>query len=369
MALTTAQPSRARQPPPTGRGGTSRIAGVYLLALAAALALCMGPAQLPSSLHNFGSGPGVAGAVIAGSTVTGTLGTPAFPQLRRRPATTAITTVSITLLGAGRLPAGTGGMVVRVLGGMLVGGTGTVLVAPDLSLLLSELAPDGPRGRVLSGLVTAASSDSPSRPWPSDASSAGPASQPPSPGREGRRLPTRPGPGRPPRRPDAPGPTRPRQTPPHTDHISHRNERRKGSTPMIHHCVRFTIKPGTTPTQLEDALASLRNQGEVIPSVHSFLVGRDHGGEYEWGATFQIADLEGYWEYLIHPAHRRTDEIGLPLVDKFVSFDITDDPDPAYGDQIAALHRRRFDADPGLTELVSNLNRYEGSAAPGRHAV
>ncbi len=102
MALTTAQPSRARQPPPMRRGGTSRIAGVYLLALAAALALCMGPAQLPSSLHNFGSGPGVAGAVIAGSTVTGTLGTPAFPQLRRRPAITAITTVSITLLGAGR---------------------------------------------------------------------------------------------------------------------------------------------------------------------------------------------------------------------------------------------------------------------------
>lgn len=155
MALTTAQPSRARQPPPTGRGGTSRIAGVYLLALAAALALCMGPAQLPSSLHNFGSGPGVAGAVIAGSTVTGTLGKPAFPQLRRRPAITAITTVSITLLGAGRLPAGTGGMVVRVLGGMLVGGTGAGLVAPDLSLLLSELAPDGPRGRVLSGLITA----------------------------------------------------------------------------------------------------------------------------------------------------------------------------------------------------------------------
>ncbi|MEW2454138.1 hypothetical protein [Streptomyces albus] len=115
----------------------------------------MGPAQLPSPLHNFGSRPGVAGAVIAGSAVTGTFGTPAFPQLRRRPTTTAITTVSITLLGAGRLPGGTGGMVVRVLGGMLAGGTGAGLVAPDLNLLLSELAPDGRHGRVLSGLVTA----------------------------------------------------------------------------------------------------------------------------------------------------------------------------------------------------------------------
>ncbi|WP_206506119.1 Dabb family protein [Streptomyces chrestomyceticus] len=138
---------------------------------------------------------------------------------------------------------------------------------------------------------------------------------------------------------------------------------------MIHHCVRFTIKPGTAPEQLEDALASLRHQGEAIPAVQSFLVGRDHGGAYEWGATFQIADLEGYWEYLIHPAHRRTDEIGLPLVDQFVSFDITDDPDPEAGKRIAALHQRRFDTDPELTALVSNINQYEGSAAPGPHAA
>ncbi|MFF9555669.1 hypothetical protein ACF1DY_07595 [Streptomyces albus] len=50
---------------------------------------------------------------------------------------------------------GASGTVVRVLGGMLVGGRGVGLVAPDLNLLLSELAPDGRRGRVLSGLVTA----------------------------------------------------------------------------------------------------------------------------------------------------------------------------------------------------------------------
>ena len=137
---------------------------------------------------------------------------------------------------------------------------------------------------------------------------------------------------------------------------------------MIHHNIRFTVRPGTTPEQLDEALASLRNQGEVIPSVRTFLVGRDFGGEYEWGATFQIADLEGYWEYLVHPAHRHTDEIGLPLVDKFVSFDITDDPDPEAGDKIAALHQRRYDGDPALTELVSGLGRYEGSAAPGPHS-
>ncbi|WP_129790043.1 Dabb family protein [Promicromonospora panici] len=136
---------------------------------------------------------------------------------------------------------------------------------------------------------------------------------------------------------------------------------------MIIHGNRFTIKPGTDPEQLEEALESLRNHGRVIPSVKSFVVGRDYGGEYEWGATFVLEDLQGYWEYLIHPAHQNTDRVGLPLVEKFASFDITDDADPEMGAKIAALHQRRYDSDATLTQLVSDLGDYTGSAAPGKH--
>ncbi|AXK31762.1 Dabb family protein [Streptomyces armeniacus] len=136
---------------------------------------------------------------------------------------------------------------------------------------------------------------------------------------------------------------------------------------MIHHGIRFTLKPGVTPEQLEEALESLRTQGRTIASVKSFVVGRDYGGDYEWGATFVIEDLDGYWEYLIHPDHLRTDRLGLPLVDKFTSFDITDDPDPDTGTKIAALHQRRFDGDAELTRLVSGLGEYVGSGAPGAH--
>lgn len=134
---------------------------------------------------------------------------------------------------------------------------------------------------------------------------------------------------------------------------------------MIYHGNRFTIKPGVTIQQLEEALESLREQGRAIPSVKSFVVGRDFGGEYEWGAVFAIDDLDGYWEYLIHPAHLRTDRIGLPLVDKFASFDVTDDPDPDMAAKIAELHQRRFDGDPELTALISGLGEYTGSGAPG----
>ncbi|WP_243082317.1 MFS transporter [Streptomyces sp. 891-h] len=114
----------------------------------------MGPTQLPFLIRDFGGGPGVAGAVIAGSTVSGTFGALAFPYLRWRLATTAITAVGIALLGTGWLLVGTAGTVVQVLAGMLVGGTGVGLVVPNLNLRLSELAPGGRRGRVLSGLVT-----------------------------------------------------------------------------------------------------------------------------------------------------------------------------------------------------------------------
>ncbi|MFB8005949.1 Dabb family protein [Nocardia sp. NPDC056000] len=136
---------------------------------------------------------------------------------------------------------------------------------------------------------------------------------------------------------------------------------------MIYHGNRFTVKPGVPADKLEEALESLRNQGRQIPSVRHFIVGPDHGGEYDYGAVYIIDDLDGYWEYLIHPSHLHTDRIGLPLVDKFVSFDIADDPDPELGAKIAALHQRRYDNYPEVTQLVSDLGEYHGSAAPGRH--
>ncbi|TDD63414.1 Dabb family protein [Kribbella antibiotica] len=133
---------------------------------------------------------------------------------------------------------------------------------------------------------------------------------------------------------------------------------------MIYHGNRLTLKPDVAPEQVEAALESLRNQGRSIPAVKSFIVGRDYGGEYEWAATFVLEDLEGYWEYLIHPAHLNTDRIGLPLVDKFVSFDICDEEDPEVGAKIAALHQRRYDTMPDISKLVANLGEYVGSAPP-----
>ena len=64
------------------------------------------------------------------------------------------------------------------------------------------------------------------------------------------------------------------------------------------------------------------------------------------------------------PSHAHTDQIGLPLLERFDSFDITDDPDLEIGERIAELHRRRYKGNPALTKLVTDLPTYSGSAAP-----
>ncbi|MFI6348352.1 Dabb family protein [Streptomyces sp. NPDC050560] len=133
---------------------------------------------------------------------------------------------------------------------------------------------------------------------------------------------------------------------------------------MIYHHNRFAFKKTATAEQRDEALASLRNQGESIDAVVRYVVGRDVGGEFEYGAVFVLEDLAGYREYLMAPSHARTDRIGLPLLETFVSYDTTDSDDPDIAGKIAALHARRYAGDPALTKLVADLPSYTGSAAP-----
>ncbi|MEV4891793.1 Dabb family protein [Nonomuraea sp. NPDC055795] len=133
---------------------------------------------------------------------------------------------------------------------------------------------------------------------------------------------------------------------------------------MIYHHNRFTFKQSATAQQREEALASLRNQGESIDAVTRYVVGADIGGEFEYGAVFVLEDLDGYWEYLMAPSHAHTDRIGLPLLESFVSYDTTDSDDPDIAQKIADLHARRYAGNPALTKLVADLPSYTGSAAP-----
>lgn len=62
---------------------------------------------------------------------------------------------------------------------------------------------------------------------------------------------------------------------------------------MIVHVVRFTLKPNAPKDQVDLAFEQLRKQGREIKAVQLFCVGRDFGGEFDYGAMYVVKDIEG----------------------------------------------------------------------------
>lgn len=133
---------------------------------------------------------------------------------------------------------------------------------------------------------------------------------------------------------------------------------------MIYHVVRMSFKPDVPPDEVEAGLERLRTMGREIDVVESWCVGRDFGGEFEYGAVYALPDIQAYETYMNAPVHLETDAAGLPLVANFVSLDITDDEDPAIGDKISDVHSTRYATHPEVLELVEDLDSYTGSGVP-----
>ena len=133
---------------------------------------------------------------------------------------------------------------------------------------------------------------------------------------------------------------------------------------MIYHSLRVAFKGGVPQDRIDFALAHWRRMGEEIPAVSSYCVGRDVGGSFHYGAVFVLKDIGAYEEYMLAPIHREMDDIGLPLVEDMVSYDLTDDSDPEIGDKIRQVHASRFANDPELLGLIQDLGSYSGSGVP-----
>jgi hypothetical protein len=130
---------------------------------------------------------------------------------------------------------------------------------------------------------------------------------------------------------------------------------------MIYHQIRISLKPEAPKDEVENALELLRKLGRELDVVEFWCVGRDFGGEFDYGAMYALKDIQAYREYMYAPIHRKIDEIGLPLVNNMISQDLTDDEDPAIGDKVAEVHSSRFEDHPELLGLVEGLASYEGS--------
>jgi hypothetical protein len=128
---------------------------------------------------------------------------------------------------------------------------------------------------------------------------------------------------------------------------------------MIYHINRFAMKTDAPKDQFDAALQYLRRIGEELGVVEFYCVGRDLGGEFDVGAVYALKDIDAYRTYMFAPIHEETDNAGLPIVANQVSYDITDDPDPAIADKMAQVHRDRFAERPHLRELIKNMN-YRG---------
>ncbi|TDD79508.1 Dabb family protein [Actinomadura darangshiensis] len=130
---------------------------------------------------------------------------------------------------------------------------------------------------------------------------------------------------------------------------------------MIYHQVRMAVKPDAPEDQVQHALGLMRELGDKLDVVEYFMVGRDVGGEFQYGAMYAVKDIDAYRVYMYDPLHREIDSAGLPLVTNMVSMDLTDDPDPQIADKIDKVHRDRFKDHPELNDLIQDLGSYEGS--------
>ena len=132
---------------------------------------------------------------------------------------------------------------------------------------------------------------------------------------------------------------------------------------MIFHGNRIKLRDDAAPERVSAALDLLKRAGSENPVVRSYAVGQDVGGDHDCGAVFVVDDLEAYWEYLVHPAHLAAERAGIPLMARFESFDITDDPDPNFQSKVAELQRRHVETDPELAALMAALPENLGSSA------
>ena len=136
---------------------------------------------------------------------------------------------------------------------------------------------------------------------------------------------------------------------------------------MIFHINRMTWKADLSEEQRLAGLELMRQAGAANPAVKSYIVGPELGGEFEYGAVYVVEDLDGYWAYLTHPAHVRSELEGIPLIEKFAAIDVSDSDDPDLAEKIAALQARNFREHPDVAAVAAQAASFTvpvGSGSP-----
>lgn len=136
------------------------------------------------------------------------------------------------------------------------------------------------------------------------------------------------------------------------------------SEPTIYHTVRIELRDDADPARVAEAVAMMKELGDKLDEVESYIIGADLAEDYDIGATYVLKGYDAYRIYLYDPLHLEIDRAGLPLVKNMVSFDITDAEHPeAAAARIAQIHRDRINEVEGLKELLQQIEDYSGAGA------
>lgn len=85
---------------------------------------------------------------------------------------------------------------------------------------------------------------------------------------------------------------------------------------MFRHVVLMEFDPTAPPGHLDELTARLRELPDQLPSLRSYVIGRDLSlapGNAHLAVIAEFDDIDGYVEYRDHPSHRRiVDEMIAP---------------------------------------------------------
>jgi hypothetical protein len=87
-------------------------------------------------------------------------------------------------------------------------------------------------------------------------------------------------------------------------------------------------------------------------------VGRDLGDPaegYTHACCVGVADPAALQRYFDDPVHREGDLVFAPLLARLRRRALTDDPDPATGDEIMEMYRRKMAGDPGWAAVLAAI--------------
>ena len=135
---------------------------------------------------------------------------------------------------------------------------------------------------------------------------------------------------------------------------------------MIFHINQVTYRDDLSEEQRQTGLELLYQAGAANPTVKSFVVGPEIGGEFDYCAAFVFDDLDGYEAYLNHPVHVRLELEGMAFLAKFAAFDASDSDDPKLAEKIAAIQARHLEKNPDVAALIAEAASFtvpDGSAS------